>query len=937
MSAVDYSKTLNLPQTDFSMKASLPTKEPARIEAWTKEKLYETMVENAEGKQKFIFHDGPPYANGDMHIGHALNKLLKDFILKYKTMSGYQVAYIPGWDTHGLPIELQMLKKHKVNRKEMDPLAFRALCEQFARENVDRQKEQIRRLGVICDFDNPYLTLQHDFEAKQIEIFGKMAQKGYIYQGKKPVYWCPHDETALAEAEIEYSDDPCTSIYVKFNVTDDRGVLAGVENLPETTAFVIWTTTPWTLPANTAICLGPDFKYQLVRYGNVAYFLAEDLVESFEKAAGLSDGTVLAEFVGRDLEYMKAAHPFLDRESLVIIGDHVTLESGTGCVHTAPGHGHDDYLVCMNYKELKEDYPVPVDSKGRMTEEAGKYCGLKTDEANVAILADMEESGALLAKEEIVHQYPHCWRCKHPILFRATKQWFCSVEDFKQEAIDAVHNVTWIPEWGEARIESMVADRADWCISRQRIWGVPIPIFYCKECGKVLLNEETIAKIADWFNREGSDAWYSHTVEELVGHHTCECGASDWEKGDDIMDVWFDSGSSYAAVLERAGQTFPADLYLEGNDQYRGWFQSSLLTSVATRGTAPYKSVITHGMVVDGEGKKMSKSLGNGVDPMDVAKQYGADILRLWVSSSDYTGDVRISPEILKQLSEIYRKIRNTLRILMANLRDTSDFDPTRDLLPVSETEPLDRWAMSRFEKLVGRVREAYDSYAFHLIYHDVHNFCTIDLSKQYVDITKDRLYVEQKDAKTRRAVQSTMYRILHGLTRLIAPLLSFTAEEAWESFAHLEGDRTESVFLNPLPEMNGANIDEDALATYNHLFEYRDDVMKALEIARADKKIGKSLEAKVIVYGAEDNHAMQIFSGFSKKELADLFIVSGAELSNDAAPSDAFTETESKIAVSVVPADGEKCCRCWMYTTDTTTDEDGNVLCARCRKVLGL
>ncbi len=937
MSAVDYSKTLNLPQTEFSMKASLPTKEPARIEKWREEKLYETLVASAEGREKFIFHDGPPYANRDMHIGHALNKLLKDFILKYKTMSGYQVAYIPGWDTHGLPIELQMLKKHKVNRKEMNPIAFRALCEAFARENVDRQKEQIRRLGVICDFDNPYLTLQHDFEAKQIEIFGKMAQKGYIYQGKKPVYWCPHDETALAEAEIEYADDPCTSIYVRFVVTDDRGILSEIDNLPETVAFVIWTTTPWTLPANTAICLGPDFQYQLVRYANAAYFIAADLKETFERAAGLSDGVVLAEFAGHELEYMKAAHPFLDRESLVINGDHVTLESGTGCVHTAPGHGHDDYIVCMNYKELKDGYPVPVDEHGRMTEEAGKYCGLKTEDANTAILADMEASGALIAKEEIVHQYPHCWRCKHPVLFRATKQWFCSVEDFKKEAVDAVHNVNWIPEWGEARIESMVADRADWCISRQRIWGVPIPIFYCKKCGKALLNEDTIAKIVDWFAKEGSDAWYSHSVEELIGAHTCECGCSDWEKGTDIMDVWFDSGSSYASVLERAGQTFPADLYLEGNDQYRGWFQSSLLTSVATRGTAPYKTVITHGMVVDGEGKKMSKSLGNGVDPMDVAKQYGADILRLWVSSSDYTGDVRISPEILKQLSEIYRKIRNTLRILMANLRDTADFDPCRDLLPVSETEPLDRWAISRFEELVARVRKAYDSYAFHLIYHDVHNFCTIDLSKQYVDITKDRLYVEQKDAKTRRAVQSTMYRILHGLTRLIAPLLSFTAEEAWEFFAHLPEDRCESVFLNPLPDADPALIDNEALETYNHLFAYRDDVMKALELARADKKIGKSLEAKVLIYGAKDNHAMQIFSGFSAKELADLFIVSGAELCYDDAPADAFNETESNISVSVVSADGEKCCRCWMFTADTETTDDGDVLCKRCREVLGL
>ncbi len=935
MSAIDYSKTLNLPETEFSMKANLPQKEPERVKAWSQDQLYEALLERARDAKPFVFHDGPPYANGDMHMGHALNKLLKDFIVKYKAMSGYRVAYIPGWDTHGLPIELQMLKKHKVNRKEMDPLEFRALCENFAKENVNRQKEQIRRLGVLCDFDHPYLTLQHDFEAKQIEIFGAMAEKGYIYQGKKPVYWCPHDETALAEAEIEYADDPCTSIYVKFAVTDDKGRFAGISDRVDQISFVIWTTTPWTLPANTAICLGPDFRYVVRRYGTEAYVLAEELVEAFERAAKKEGGETLAGFSGKDLEYLRVSHPFMARESLVIVGDHVTLDSGTGCVHTAPGHGYDDYRVCLNYDELKEGYPVPVDEHGRMTEEAGKYCGMKTDDANAAILADLEASGALIAKEEIVHQYPHCWRCKHPVLFRATKQWFCSVEQFKKEAVEAVHKVRWLPDWGEARIQAMVEDRADWCISRQRLWGVPIPIFYCKHCGKTLLNKETTAKIADWFAKEGSDAWYRHSVEELIGRHTCSCGASDWEKGTDIMDVWFDSGSSYASVLERAGQTFPADLYLEGNDQYRGWFQSSLLTSVATRGTAPYRTVITHGMVVDGEGKKMSKSLGNGIDPMDVADRYGADILRLWVSSSDYTGDVRISPEILKQLSEIYRKIRNTLRILMANLKDETDFDPARDLLPFDQLEDLDRWAVSRYEKLVDRVKNAYENYAFHLIYHDLHNFCTIDLSKQYIDITKDRLYVEKKNAPTRRKAQTAMYLILHGLTRLIAPLLSFTAEEAWGSFTHLTCDDRRSVFLNPLPAYDETLVDEAVLARYDALFNYRDDVMKALEVARADKRIGKSLEAKLKISGDAGNEAMRAFSHFTAKELCAIFIVSGVELDSGAPAADAFCETQSGIAVSVLPADGEKCCRCWTYTTDTESGESGERLCARCRKVL--
>lgn len=934
MAKNDYSQTLNLPQTAFDMKASLPQKEPLCVEAWRENELYETLVREAEKKPRFVFHDGPPYANGDMHMGHALNKLLKDFIVKCKTMEGFQVAYIPGWDTHGLPIELQMLKKHKVNRKQMDPIEFRALCDAFARASVETQKEQIRRLGVLCDFEHPYLTLQHDFEAKQIEVFGDMAQKGYIYRGKKPVYWCPHDETALAEAEIEYADDPCASIYVAFAVRDDKGLFSALPNCPKRCSFVIWTTTPWTLPANTAICVNPDFRYLLLRYGEEGYVVAEELRSAFERACGLQDGEVIGAFQGADLESMRARHPFVERDSLLILGDHVTLESGTGCVHTAPGHGIDDYRVCMRYDDLR-DFPVPVDEHGRMNEEAGKYAGLSTSEANNAILTDLKQSGALLAEEEMVHPYPHCWRCKHPVLFRATSQWFCSVEAFKDEAIRAVHGVRWLPAWGEARIESMIEGRSDWCISRQRLWGVPIPIFYCAHCNEALLNADSIRAVSARFAAEGSDAWYRYSAKELIGTPICKCGCSDWVKGEDIMDVWFDSGSSYASVLTRPHQSFPADLYLEGNDQYRGWFQSSLLTSVATRGEAPYRMVITHGMVVDGEGKKMSKSLGNGIDPMDVAKQYGADILRLWVSSADYTGDVRISPDILRQLSEIYRKIRNTIRILMANLKDKSDFDPQKDMVPFAEMEPLDRWVLSRYELLCGRVRAAFDDYAFHLIYHDVHNFCAIDLSKQYVDIVKDRLYVERADSPTRRSAQSAMYRILHGLIRLIAPILSFTMEEAWAAVTHLPEDRLESVFLNPLPAQDPALIDRGALETYDALFAFRDDVMKALELARNEKKIGKSLEAKVVLYAPADNAARKVCASFTPKELAELFIVSGVEYAQEKPPEDAFCDTVSGIGVAVRDADGEKCCRCWMHTTDTAPDADGEPLCARCRRVL--
>ena len=930
----DYRDTLNLPSTDFPMRANLPLKEPEIKAGWDNGQLYAGMMKANEGKPLFVMHDGPPYANGDMHIGHALNKLLKDFIIKSRNMSGYKAPYIHGWDTHGLPIENQMIKKHGKG-KDTDINEFRRRCEQFARENVAKQMRQQQRLGVVGDWENSYLTLMPRFEANQIRIFGEMAHKGYIYKGLRPVYWCPHDETALAEAEIEYADDECDSIYVRFAVTDDKGLFAPLTGGLDRVYFVIWTTTTWTLPGNVAICLNAEFSYTLYKNGDEYLVMATELADSVQKAAGIQLEAVKS-FTGAELERIQTAHPFLDRMSLVINGEHVTLESGTGCVHTAPGHGVEDFEVCRSYPEL--DIVVPVDEKGRMTAEAGQFEGQKTGQANKSILEALEKSGSLLATEHILHQYPHCWRCKTPILFRATEQWFCSIDGFKEQALKSIKEVRWIPAWGEARIENMVRDRSDWCISRQRKWGVPIPIFYCEDCNEPLINQTTIERIARVFEKEGSGSWYRLTPEEIIGDAAVcpRCGSNKLRAEQDIMDVWFDSGSSYAYVLDEfPDHHFPAEVYLEGNDQYRGWFQSSLLTSVATRGVAPYRTVITHGMVVDGEGKKMSKSLGNGVEPQDVIKNYGADVLRLWVSSVEYTSDVRISKEILKQLSEIYRKIRNTLRILLANLGSPdNDFDPNRDMLAVEKLEDIDKWAVARLNRLVAKARAAYDNYQFHMIYHEIHNYCSIDLSKLYIDITKDRLYCERKNDKKRRSAQTAMYLIAHSLIRLLAPILSFTAEESWSFISHLDSDNADSVFYNEMPEFNEALRFDQAEQRYNSLFEHRDDVMKALEIARENKKIGKSLEAKVCIYGEKDSETMKLFER-DKALLESIFIVSQVELSYEEPTDEAFGDTESGISVGVSQADGEKCVRCWTYRQDTAGDQSGQPVCERCRKVV--
>lgn len=929
--AQDYKNTLNLPKTDFPMQAGLPKREPERLAKWDSEHTYEKLMEKNEGKPLYVLHDGPPYANGDIHLGTALNKVLKDIIVRYKNMTGFKAPYVPGWDTHGLPTELKARKKAGVsNSATISDVELREICREFALGYLDDQRTQFKRLGGIGDWNNPYITLKKDFEAKQIEIFSEMATKGYIYKGLKPVYWCSDCGTALAEAEIEYAEDPCYSIYVKFNVKDDKGLLTAMGADLSKTYFVIWTTTTWTLPGNVAICVGPEFEYSLIKCGEEYYVMATELFKSALEAAEITEYEVVGTIKGADLERMTTQHPFLDRESLVIVGDHVTLESGTGCVHTAPGHGVEDYDVCHNhYPELP--IIVPVDNHGKLTAEAGQFNGLTTDEANKAIAKCLEESGALFAMQKIIHQYPHCWRCKHPVLFRATEQWFCSVEGFKKEAVDAINTVEWIPGWGKDRITSMVMDRNDWCISRQRRWGVPIPIFYCKDCNEPLIGKDAMMAVSELFRTEGSDQWYVKPAEEILPEGTkCKkCGCTHFEKERDIMDVWFDSGVTHAAVCDvRKELHWPADLYLEGADQYRGWFQSSLLTSVAWRGKAPYKAVVTHGWVVDGEGRKMSKSLGNGILPSEVVNQYGADILRLWVASSDYHADIRISKEILKQLSDAYRKIRNTARYILGN---TSDFDPNTDQVALEELLPIDRWALAQLDKLNKKIRAGYDSFEFHQVFHAIHNFCVVDMSNFYLDVIKDRLYVEKTDGKERRAAQTAMYIILDQMTRMIAPILAYTADEIWESMRHEDSEDSTGVVFNQMPEFTGVNADEAFTATWDRIHLIRDVVKKALELARNEKVIGASLDAKVQLFCEGE---LYDFVKSVEDELATVFITSQVEVVNGTGGS--FTGEVEGLSVTVLPAEGEKCNRCWSFSDTVGSDEHHPDVCARCAAVLG-
>ena len=920
----NYNDTIHKMATPFEMRAGLPKKEPKMLEDWEKNHVYEKMIEHNADLPRFVLHDGPPYANGNIHMGTALNKIIKDIIIREKNMSGYCAPYVPGYDTHGLPIELKALSSLGDKKAGISKLELRKICKEFATEHIDVMNSQFARLGVQGDFANPYLTLRPEFEARQVEIFGEMAKKGYIYKGMKAVYWCPEDRTALAEAEIEYAEDECDSIYVRFKLTDDpNGVLAKYGIPLDKAWIVIWTTTTWTLPANVATCLNPSLEYAFVKIGDEYHLMATGLVESTMKACHIEDYEVLEPRVlGSEFELMQYQHPFLDRKGLVILGDHVTLEGGTGCVHTAPGHGVEDFEVCVNH------YPqvpviVPVDDGGYLTEEAGKeFAGLKVWAANKVILEHIKQSGHLMGVQHITHQYPHCWRCHHPIIFRATEQWFCSIDKFREEAYKAIDEVKWQPAWGHDRMHGMVRDRSDWCISRQRVWGVPIPVFYCKNCGKYHITDASIKAVSDLFRKEGSDAWYKYDANEIMPKtEVCECGASDWEKDPDIMDVWFDSGSTWSAVCrERSELNWPADLYMEGADQFRGWFQSSLLTSVATQGVAPYKGVLCHGWVVDEQGKQMHKSAGNGVEPSEIIRDYGADIVRLWVASSDYTVDVRAGKNIFKQLSEAYRKMRNTARFMLGNI---GDFNPATDMVAEDQLFEIDRWALKSCNSLTANVRAAYDNYDFSRAYHAIYNFCVIDMSNFYMDVIKDRLYCADEHA--RRCAQTALYRILVDFTKLVAPILCFTAQEIWSYIPKLEGMQ-EYVCWERMPE---AKSDEDAAfdAKWAKIIAVRDDVKKVLEQARADKTIGSSLEAAVTLYCSDEMY--DFLNAIPMDELADLMIVSHVDLVKGEGGVKGLTEG---LGMSVAHAAGNKCLRCWKF--DTAVGEDG--LCPRCAKVLG-
>ncbi|HHX77146.1 MAG TPA: isoleucine--tRNA ligase, partial [Firmicutes bacterium] len=847
------------------------------------------------------------------HMGTALNKVLKDFIIKYKRMSGFDAPFVPGWDTHGLPIEYQIVKTKKVNRHEVGDVEFRRMCRDYALKYVDIQREQLIRLGVGGDWQNPYLTLRPEFEAKQIEIFGQMARKGFIYKGLKPVFWCPQCETALAEAEIEYRDRRSPSIYVKFPVIDDRGLFDGTAN----TFVLIWTTTPWTIPANLAICLNPEFDYLLAEVKGERLVFAAGLAEEVLQAAAASNYTEIKRFKGSELEGVICRHPLIDRESPLILGNHVTLEQGTGCVHTAPGHGQDDYEVGIKY-----GLPIyaPMDGKGVFTGEAGRFAGLDYNQGNKAVTEELEKNGSLMSMAFIEHQYPHCWRCKDPVLFRATEQWFASVEGFRADALRSIKEVKWIPSWGEERMSNMVAERSDWCISRQRIWGVPIPIFYCDDCQKTILDDETIKFVAAVFKEEGSDAWFTRDAADLLPPgYKCECGSVSFRKETDTMDVWFDSGSSHAAVCEQREELgWPADLYIEGSDQYRGWFQSSLLTAVATRGRAPYRSVISHGWVVDGDGKKMSKSLGNVIAPAEIIKRYGGDILRLWVSSADFKSDVRVSTDIFKQLVEVYRKIRNTCRFLLSNCYD---FNIDKDAIAYEELLEIDRYMLGRLQELIALVTEAYEEFEYHRLFHAIHNFCVLELSNFYLDVLKDRLYVRPAFSRERRSAQTAMYEILKTLTLLMAPVLVFTAEEIWR---HLPGEKEESIQLAALPKVKEKYLDYELMQKWQKMLKLREEITRALEEKRKGKEIGSSLEAAITIY--PDREAYETLVAF-RDDLAELFIVSECILEP---PS----EADGGMKIVIERAKGTKCPRCWTYSESMGKHEYPD-LCARCEGIM--
>lgn len=916
----NYGKTLNLPSTDFPMRANLPEKEPKIQKEVFENGLYEKILKKNEGHESFVLHDGPPYANGEIHAGHALNKILKDTIVRYKSMRGYYAPYIPGYDTHGMPTEKKAIEKLGLDRSKIPVTKFRDTCKEFTSKYKEVQTEGFKRLGVLGDWDHPYVTYDPKMEARQIGVFGDMYKKGYIYKGLKPVYWCTDCETALAEAEIEYKDVTGPSIYVKFPVRDAKGKFD-----EKNTFIVIWTTTPWTLPGNLGIAIGEDFEYSLVEANGERYIMATELVKKVMEVAEIKDYKEVQKFKGKELEGVLCKHPFLDRDSVVILGSEDTIDvqltEGTGAVHSAPGYGKEDYLAGL---KNNLGIVVTVDEKGHQTEGAGPFAGMYYAKSNKEITKWLDENGYLLKETQISHSYPHCWRCKKPVIYRATDQWFASVDGFRKEALEAIKGVKWIPAWGEERISSMIRDRNDWCISRQRTWGVPLPIFYCEDCKKPYVTEESIKKIQDIFREKGSNAWYDLPEKELMpeGAKCEECGCTSFKKETDIMDVWFDSGSTHQSVLVERGLKYPADLYLEGNDQYRGWFQSSLLTSVATNGIAPYKEVLTHGFVTDGQGRKMSKSLGNGVAPSDVANKYGADILRLWALSADYTGEVSLSDDILKQISEVYRKIRNTARYILGN---TFDYDPNEPV-KYEDLEEIDKWALTKLNKLIRSTIKNFDNYTFNSCYHDINQFCVIDMSNFYLDIIKDRLYTYKKESRERRSAQTTMYIILDALVKLLAPMIPFTAEEIWKAMKHTKGEEVESVMLTDFPEVDEKYDNKELTEKWDKIIKVKDIVAKELENARADKVIGHSLNAKVTIFAEGDQYK---FLEENKELLQTVFIISALEIKQNE------RKDEIKLGVKVEQAPGEKCERCWMYSETVGEDKENPTICHRCSENL--
>ena len=922
---MDYKSSLNLPKTDFPMKANLKDLEPRLIEKWRQENIYRQIQQQADGRPTYILHDGPPYANGHIHIGHALNKTLKDIIVKFKTMEGFKSPYVPGWDCHGLPIEHQVLKNLGPKKEGMSQNEIRKLCREYAEKFIGIQREEFKRLGVFGDWDNPYLTMNYAYEAVIVRELGKFVGTGGVYKGKKPVYWCGFDETALAEAEVEYGEHESPSIFVRFELPDAAKAIPAVSG--KRTAIVIWTTTPWTLVANLAVALHPEFDYAAVEHHGTVLILADGLLKQAMAKFGINEYQVLEKFKGRKLEGLKARHPFIDRDSLVILGDHVTLEAGTGAVHTAPGHGQEDYDAGVRYG--LEIY-APVDNKGRFTKEAGEFAGQLVFKANKGIIELLKSSGALMAEETITHPYPHCWRCKHPVIFRATEQWFISMKtnDLLKKTIENIHKVSWVPAWGKDRILGMMENRPDWCISRQRAWGVPIIAFTCSACSELMLNQAIVNHVADIVGKEGADAWFVRSAEELLPQGTAckKCGGKDFVKEMDILDVWFDSGVSHAAVLkERRELSWPADMYLEGSDQHRGWFQSSLLTSVATTGEAPYQTVLTHGFTMDGSGKKMSKSAGNIVAPQEVIDKFGAEVLRLWVASIDYRDDQRISQEILSHLSEAYRRIRNTSRYLLGNL---ADYEPARDRVADKDLLEIDRWALHRLQKLIQRIRKAYDDLEFHIVFHSIHNFCAVDMSAFYLDILKDRLYTTGASSVERRSGQTAMHEILSSMVRLMAPVLSFTAEEVWGYVK--DGSQGKSVFLQPFPHPDKKYIDNELEARWEKIISVRGETAKVLEALRRDKKIGHSLDAEVVLYA--EPQLFDLLQGY-KNDLSFIFIVSSVKVATESdAPMEAYASDAVKgLKITAGPAGGAKCGRCWMYSETVGQVKEHPSICSRC------